>query len=134
VEGLHAVGDILTKISVKCVINLHAALLITCLFLWVLCVYVACICLLLFQYEIVHLHNVFVVYILYIIFRKSSVCICFNSMQFEKFTWHSSVGCWVCYSMFHRENKSVLSCIVAWSGRQGTLQWLNFVLLQENGS
>jgi hypothetical protein len=35
VEGLHAVGDILTKISVNCVINLHAALLFTCLFLWV---------------------------------------------------------------------------------------------------
>jgi hypothetical protein len=36
VEGLYAVGDILTKISVKCVINLHAALLFTCLFLWVI--------------------------------------------------------------------------------------------------
>jgi hypothetical protein len=35
VEGLHAVGDILTKISVNCVINLHVALLFTCLFLWV---------------------------------------------------------------------------------------------------
>jgi hypothetical protein len=35
VEGLHAIGDILTKISVNCVINLHAALLFTCLFLWV---------------------------------------------------------------------------------------------------
>jgi hypothetical protein len=32
VEGLHAVGDILTKISVNCVINLHAALLFTCYF------------------------------------------------------------------------------------------------------
>jgi hypothetical protein len=35
VEVLHAVGDILTKISVNCVINLHDALLFTCLFLWV---------------------------------------------------------------------------------------------------
>jgi hypothetical protein len=34
-EGLHTVGDILTKISVNCVINLHVALLFTCLFLWV---------------------------------------------------------------------------------------------------
>jgi hypothetical protein len=45
-EGLHAVGDILTKISVNCVINLHAALLFPCLFLWVLLymlhVYVYC--------------------------------------------------------------------------------------------
>jgi hypothetical protein len=35
VEGLHTVGDIITKISVNCVINLHVALLFTCLFLWV---------------------------------------------------------------------------------------------------
>jgi hypothetical protein len=27
-EGLHVVGDILTKISVNCVINLHVALLL----------------------------------------------------------------------------------------------------------
>jgi hypothetical protein len=35
VDGLHAVGDILTKISVNCVIKLHVALLFTCVFLWV---------------------------------------------------------------------------------------------------
>jgi hypothetical protein len=35
VEGLHEFGDILTKISSNCVINLHAALLFTCLVLWV---------------------------------------------------------------------------------------------------
>jgi hypothetical protein len=34
-EGLHIVGDILTKISVNCVIKLHVALLFMCLFLWV---------------------------------------------------------------------------------------------------
>jgi hypothetical protein len=34
-EGMDVVGDIITKISVNCVINLHAALLFTCLFLWV---------------------------------------------------------------------------------------------------
>jgi hypothetical protein len=60
VEGMHTVGDIIIKISVNCVINLHTTLLFTCLFLWVLFVYVACICLLLFQYETMHLHNVFV--------------------------------------------------------------------------
>jgi hypothetical protein len=40
-EGLHVVGDILTKISVNYVIKLHVALLFTCLFLWVylMCVY-----------------------------------------------------------------------------------------------
>jgi hypothetical protein len=36
VEGLHVVGDILTKISANCVINLHDALLFMCLFLWVI--------------------------------------------------------------------------------------------------
>jgi hypothetical protein len=36
VEGLHTFGDILTKISVNCVINLHVALLFMCLFLWVI--------------------------------------------------------------------------------------------------
>ena len=35
VEVLHAIGDILTKISVHYVINLHATLLFTCLSLWV---------------------------------------------------------------------------------------------------
>jgi hypothetical protein len=34
-EVLHIVGDILTKISVNCVINLHVALLFMYLFLWV---------------------------------------------------------------------------------------------------
>jgi len=36
VEGFHIVGDILTKISVNCVINLHVALLFMCIFLWVI--------------------------------------------------------------------------------------------------
>jgi hypothetical protein len=35
-EGLHAFGDSLTNISANCVINLHVALLFTCLFLWVI--------------------------------------------------------------------------------------------------
>jgi hypothetical protein len=33
VEGLDAIGDTLTKISVNCVINLHAPLLFLCLVL-----------------------------------------------------------------------------------------------------
>jgi hypothetical protein len=57
VEGMHTVGDIITKISANCVINLHVALLFMCLFLWVIIcavitvfifigipVYAACIC------------------------------------------------------------------------------------------
>ena len=52
-EGMHTVGDILTKISVNCVINLHVALLFTCYFYgFILCVIIvfcmimgiACIC------------------------------------------------------------------------------------------
>jgi hypothetical protein len=35
VEGLHIVGEIITKISANCVMILHVALLFTCLFLWV---------------------------------------------------------------------------------------------------
>jgi hypothetical protein len=121
-EGLHAVGDILTKISVNCVIKLHVALLFTCAFLWV---YLMCgyNCLYIYGYCLYMLHvyvycyfsmNLCIyimylsVYILYIMFRKNYVCIYFNRMQFEKIMWHSSVGCWVCYSMFRREKKSVL--------------------------
>jgi hypothetical protein len=37
--GLHVVGDILTKISTNCVINLHVALLFTCLvYRFIICV------------------------------------------------------------------------------------------------
>jgi hypothetical protein len=36
VGGLYTVGDILTNISVNCVINLHVALLFTCFFVWVI--------------------------------------------------------------------------------------------------
>jgi hypothetical protein len=98
------------------------------LYLWVLPAYAACICLLLFQYESVHLQNVFVCLRLYIIFCKSSVCICFNCMQFEKFMWHSLVGCWVCYSMFHKENKSVLSCSMpqTWVAEDVTIWYQSF--------
>jgi hypothetical protein len=126
VEGLHTVGDIITKISVNCVINLHDALLFTCLFLWVyhMCVYnyvyIYGYCLhMLHVYIYCHfrmnpcIYNMYLsVYILYINFHKSSVCICFNCMEFENFMWNISVGRWVCYNMFHRENEGVLSCIV----------------------
>jgi hypothetical protein len=53
VEGIHPVGDIITKISVNFMINLHLALLFACLFLWVvICVVItefifigiSCIC------------------------------------------------------------------------------------------
>jgi hypothetical protein len=68
VEGLHIVGDIITNIHANCMINLHDALLFTCLFLWVIiCVVItvfifmgiSCICcmyiLLLFHCESMHL-------------------------------------------------------------------------------
>jgi hypothetical protein len=57
----HAIGDIITKISVNCVLiyMLHY-------YLWEFPIYVACICLVLFLYESVHLHNVFFCFKLYI--------------------------------------------------------------------
>jgi hypothetical protein len=93
-EGLHTVGDILTKISVNCVINLHHALLFTCLVLWVysmhgynflyvygyflyiLYVYVYCYFSMNLCFYIMYLY----VYILYMKLCKGSVCICFNCM------------------------------------------------------
>jgi hypothetical protein len=40
-DGLHAVGDIITKISVNCVIYLHVALLFTCVFCgFLLCMFI----------------------------------------------------------------------------------------------
>jgi hypothetical protein len=71
----------------------------------------------------VHLQYAFVGLRLYINFRKSSVCIYFNCMQFEKFMWHSSNGCRVCYSMFRIDNKSVLSCSLPRCGWSRTLQY-----------
>jgi hypothetical protein len=82
VEGLDTVGDILTKISANCV-NLHTALLFMCFFLWVIiCAVIdvfifmgiSCICLLLFQCESVHLHNVFVC--LRFIYKASTRVLC----------------------------------------------------------
>jgi Na+/phosphate symporter len=52
-EGMHTFGDIITNISVNCVINLHVAFLFTCVFLSVtICVVIfvfifmgiSCIC------------------------------------------------------------------------------------------
>jgi hypothetical protein len=84
VEGLHAVGDILTKISVNCVINLHVALLFTCYFYgFILCMIIvvcmlmgiACICLLLFSVNPCIYIAYLSVHILYILsFHKSFVC------------------------------------------------------------
>jgi hypothetical protein len=54
-------------------------------------IYVACVWLLLFRYESVHLQMYLSVYVLYIYFQKSSVCIYFNCMQFKNFMWHSQL-------------------------------------------
>jgi hypothetical protein len=138
VEVLHEIGDILTKISVNCVINLHDALLFTCLILWV---YLMCgyICLYIYGYCLNMLHgyvysyfsmnlclyNMYLsIYVLYEKFRKSFVCICFNCMQFEKFTCHISVGCWVCYNMFCKRMKSVILCIMPRHGWSGMLHYI----------
>jgi hypothetical protein len=65
VEGLHAVGDILTKISVNCVINLHAALLFMCLILWVYPMH---------DYNCLYVYGYFV-YMLHVYVTVISVCI-----------------------------------------------------------
>jgi mannose/fructose/N-acetylgalactosamine-specific phosphotransferase system component IIC len=74
-EGLHVVGDIITKTSVNCVLNymLHYYLwvFLVCglylyLYLWVFPFYDACICLLLFLFESMKLENVFFYFKFYI--------------------------------------------------------------------
>jgi hypothetical protein len=84
VEGLHVVGDILTKISVNCVINLCDALLVTCLFLWVFSVYVACLhhCYLSMNSCIYVMY--LSIYVLCIRFRKSYVCVYFQLHAVQK--------------------------------------------------
>jgi hypothetical protein len=90
---LHTVGDILTKISVNCVINLHVALLFACLFLWVypmcgyncLCSYGYCLYMLhlcVYFYFSMNLCNCIMhlsIYVIYIKFCNSYVCICLIS-------------------------------------------------------
>jgi hypothetical protein len=91
-EGLHIFGDILTIISVNCVINyiLHNYLHVY-VYGFILCVdynhvYIYVYCLhMMHAYVYCHFcmnmcnYNMSLsVYVLYINFRKSSVCICFN--------------------------------------------------------
>jgi hypothetical protein len=135
---MHVVGDILTKISVNFVINLHVALSFTCLLLWIYlmsgykCIYIYGYCLYMLHVYVYYYFSMnpciykmyLFAYVLYIMFHKSSVCICFNCMQFEKFMWHSSVGYWVCYNMVS-DNKSVLWSSMPWYGWLGMLQTPN---------
>jgi hypothetical protein len=134
VEFLHIVGDILTKISANCVINLHTTLLFTCLFLWVIIcaviivfilwvfpVYVVRICLLLFKCESVHLQMYLAIYVLYICFHKSYVCIYFKLHAVRKIYVAYLSWILVCYSMFHKENVRVLWHSVAQHSWLGTL-------------
>jgi hypothetical protein len=93
-EGLQAVGDILTKISVNCVINLHVALLFMCLFLWVypMCgynyLYIYGYCLYMMHVYVYYYFGMnpcnykmhLSIYVIYIKFHNSSVCICFNCL------------------------------------------------------
>jgi hypothetical protein len=72
------------------------------LHLWEFSIYDGCICLLLFPYESVHLHNVFFYFKFYIykvlqdfMCVYDLICIQFNFV----FTWHSLVGRWGCYNM-----------------------------------
>jgi hypothetical protein len=144
VEGLHTVGDIITKISVNYVIKLHVALLFTYLFLWVYyicgykclysygyCMYMLHVCV--YYYFSMNLCNYIMhlsIYVLYIKFCNSSMCICFNCMKFKKFMWHSSVGCWVCYIMFRREKKIILWSSMARHGWSGMLHFISMKFIK----
>jgi hypothetical protein len=92
-----AFGDIITKISVNCVINymLHCYLRVY-FYGFILCVVYNCIYIYGYCMYMLHVYVycyfsmnpcIYImylsVYLLYIKFRKSSVCICFNCMQFK---------------------------------------------------
>jgi hypothetical protein len=65
-EGMHAVGDILIKISVNCVLNymLHYYL---CVYFYGFSLCVCCMCIFIIGlYESMHLQNLFVCFKLYI--------------------------------------------------------------------
>jgi hypothetical protein len=97
VEGLHIVGDTLTNISVNYVINLHAALLFTCLILWVypmcgynyLYIYGYCLYMLhvyVYCYFSMNLciYKCICLFTFYIYISTRVMCIYFNCMQFKK--------------------------------------------------
>jgi hypothetical protein len=136
VEGLHAVGDILTKISVNCVINLHVALLFTCLILWVYsmcgynylysygyflymlhvcfygyfsmnpCIYSKCI----FHVYILYIYKVLArVLCVYVLIACSSKNLCGIAQLDVGYV----IVCSIPIGYLPRENESILSCIVA---------------------
>jgi hypothetical protein len=65
--------------------------------------------------------SVYIFFFIYMLSQEFCVHMYFNFMQFEKFMWNSLVRCWVCYSMFPRENVRVLCHSVAQHGWSGTL-------------
>jgi hypothetical protein len=76
-EGLHAVGDILNKISVNYVINFYVALLFTCLCLWVYHMH-GYSCLYVYVYLLYMLH----VYVYYYFSKNSCIYIMYLSVMF----------------------------------------------------
>jgi hypothetical protein len=64
-EGLDAVGNIFTKISVNCVLNYMPRYYFCVYFMGFSCVCFMCIFIIIL-YESVHVHNVFVCFMLYI--------------------------------------------------------------------
>jgi hypothetical protein len=91
-EGLNTVGDILTKISVNCVIKLHDASLFTCVFLSVYIIsgynrlYIYGYCLYMLHVYVYYyfslnpcIYEMYLsIYVLYIMFHKSSMYIYFQ--------------------------------------------------------
>jgi hypothetical protein len=91
VEGLHVVGDILTKISVNCVINLHAALLFTCLILWV---YPMC------DYNCLYVYGYFLYMLHVYVYYYFSVNPCIYEMYLSVYILHVKLLQVFCVHMF----------------------------------
>jgi hypothetical protein len=78
VEGMHAIGDILSKISVNFVINLHVALSFMCLLLWIY---------LMSGYKCLYIYG-YCLYMLYVyVYCYFSMNLCIYSMHLSVYVY-----------------------------------------------
>jgi hypothetical protein len=91
IEGLNLVGDILTKISANCVINLLAALLFTCLFLWVY---------LMHGYDCLYIYGYFLYMPHVYVYCNFSVNPCIYEMYFFVYILYVKISQEFCVHMF----------------------------------
>ena len=78
VEGMDIVGDIITRISVKCVIKLHVALIFMGLFLWV---YPMC------SYNYVYIYGYFLYMMHVYVYYYFSMNPCIYQMYFSVYVY-----------------------------------------------